>query len=163
MNNSVSFTGYRHNKYNFSTETRKLVYQKLICEVSACIKYGYEKYFFGGASGFDLLAAYAVIYLKKAFDIKLICALPYENFHLSNEFDEEWRKLYLSVIPKCDDVINVSGKKENELAAYMMRNKFMVDNSDILICLYDGKKGGTQNSIQYAQQKGLRIINILPL
>ena len=154
MIGAISFTCYRPNKYSFISENKKVIYQKLICEITTCIKYGCTTYYFGGAPGFDLLSAYAVIYLKKVFDIELICVLPYENFYHSSEFDEEWRNSYLSILPKCDEVINVSGKKENGSYSYMLRNKYMIDNSDMLICFYDGKNGGTQNTIFYAQKKG---------
>lgn len=163
MSNSVCFSGYRPAKYDYTHEIKKIICQKLAAEISICVKYGCDIFYFGGAPGLDLLAAHVVVYLKRIFEIRLICALPYENFYTSYEFDESWRKDYLVILPKCDEVINVSGNKEKECNVYMNRNKFMVDNSDILICLYDGKKGGTQNTIFYAQQKGIRIINILPL
>ena len=161
MKNSVCFSGYRPAKFNYSSENKKLIYQKLITEISTCIKYGYDTFYFGGAPGFDLLAAYAVIYLKRIFDIKLICALPYEKFYLSEEFDESWHKEYLAIAAKCDEIINVSKDKND--GCFMLRNKFMVDNSNILICFFDGQKGGTLNTINYAKQNGLQIINLLPI
>ena len=163
MEKSVCFSGYRPTKFNYTAENKKLIYQKLIIEIGACIKYGYNSFYFGGAPGFDLLAAFALIYLKKAFDIKLICALPYENFYLSDEFDEAWRRDYQAIINKCDEIINVSGAREKTGDCFGARNKFMVDNSDILICFSDGKPGGTKNTIGYACQKGLKIINLLPM
>lgn len=43
------------------------------------------------------------------------------------------------------------------------RNKYMVDNCDVLIACYDGTQGGTQNCIDYAKEKSsCNIINIHP-
>jgi len=42
-------------------------------------------------------------------------------------------------------------------------NEWMVDNSSILIAIYDGSKnGGTFNCIEYAKNKGKEIIVIDP-
>ena len=36
----------------------------------------------------------------------------------------------------------------------------MVDNSDFVVCWYDGKSGGTKNTLKYAAKKHRFIINI---
>ena len=36
----------------------------------------------------------------------------------------------------------------------------MDDNSDFVVCWYDGKKGGTLNTIKYAQKLNRYIINL---
>ena len=38
----------------------------------------------------------------------------------------------------------------------------MVDNSDIIIAVWDGTKGGTYNCVQYAKKKNKEIIQINP-
>jgi len=163
MRNAVCFSGYRPDKYDFSSENRRRIFQKLVIEIINCAKYGYDTFYFGGAPGFDLLAAHAVIYCKKVFDIKLICALPYADFSQSCDFTPEWQIDYKKAIYRCDNVVNVSGLDYNHANCYMERNRFMVNSSSMLICFHDGKLGGTLNTIQYAQQKGLRIINLLSL
>jgi uncharacterized phage-like protein YoqJ len=42
------------------------------------------------------------------------------------------------------------------------RNEYMVDNSAHLIAVCNGSKGGTQETLRYAKQKGLRIVTIDP-
>ena len=44
-------------------------------------------------------------------------------------------------------------------AAYQMRNEYMVDNSERVITYFDGKNGGTANTIRYALKKGKKIVN----
>jgi len=38
--------------------------------------------------------------------------------------------------------------------------KYMVDNSNKLICFYDGSSGGTGNTVEYAESKSIPVINI---
>jgi hypothetical protein len=46
---------------------------------------------------------------------------------------------------------------------YMIRNRYMVDHSDQVAAFYDGRgSGGTYNTIQYAESKGV-IVDIMPL
>ena len=151
MSNSVCFSGHRSKKYNFSAENKQLIYERLTLEICSCIKYGYDTFYFGGCEGFDLMAAFTIIYLKRIFKIKLICALPYENFYLSDEFDNISRNDYLKIINKCDEIINITGEQEKTLNCYARRNMFLIDKSSLLICLYDGKSGGTLNTINYAK------------
>ena len=42
------------------------------------------------------------------------------------------------------------------------RNKYMVDQSDLVIAVWDGKKvGGTWNTIKYAKSKEKQVIYIM--
>lgn len=41
-----------------------------------------------------------------------------------------------------------------------LRNKWMVDKSDIVIAVWDGSEGGTNNCVQYATENKKRIINL---
>ena len=42
------------------------------------------------------------------------------------------------------------------------KNKYMIDNSSVLIALFNGKAGGTKITIDYAKQQGLEILVIEP-
>ena len=41
-----------------------------------------------------------------------------------------------------------------------VRNRFMVDNSNVLVACYDGMSGGTWNTIKYAQKKDIEVIQL---
>ncbi len=45
--------------------------------------------------------------------------------------------------------------------AGFVRNKTIVDNSDILVACWDGQSRGTANSIKLAQKKGIEIFYIM--
>jgi uncharacterized phage-like protein YoqJ len=53
---------------------------------------------------------------------------------------------------------------DNYIGAECMleRNRFMVDNSSLMIALYSGIAGGAKFTIEYARNKGLKIIFITP-
>ena len=42
------------------------------------------------------------------------------------------------------------------------RNKYMIDNSSLVIALYNGKVGGTKQTIEHAKQQGPEVIVIEP-
>lgn len=42
------------------------------------------------------------------------------------------------------------------------RNEQMVDGADYVLSVYDGSPGGTANCIRYAQEQGVRVVNINP-
>ena len=42
------------------------------------------------------------------------------------------------------------------------RNRYMVNNSSLMIALFSGQSGGTKSTIDYAKQQGIEIIIIKP-
>ena len=45
--------------------------------------------------------------------------------------------------------------------AITLRNKWMIDNADLLICYVEkGRKGGAMTTLNYAKKQGLRVINL---
>ena len=111
------------------------------------------------AMGFDIIAAELVLLLKKAYKkakIKLICVLPFKT--QSEKFPMEWKKRYDKIIEKADEVICLA--ENYHPSNYQVRNKYMVDRSDIVVTWFDGQSGGTKNTITYAEKKGKQIINV---
>ena len=46
------------------------------------------------------------------------------------------------------------------MGAYQKRNIWMVDKSNRVIAAYNGGKGGTKNTIDYATHSGVEVVNI---
>ena len=42
----------------------------------------------------------------------------------------------------------------------MARNRYMVNNSSLMLCCYNGRPGGTMKTILYAQRSGVDVIII---
>ena len=43
------------------------------------------------------------------------------------------------------------------------RNRYMVDHASLLIAVFDGQSGGTRNTIQYAMERGIQIVDMPPV
>lgn len=163
---TVAFTGYRPHKFDFPLSHDSEMYEKLtkagFQAIIKAMELGYENFVVGGAPGFDILCMELISLARKLTqqNNKLICALPYADFRNSSYFPEEWRTRYDAAIKACDHIINVTGNEHETRGCFQRRNRFMVDNSILLICYHTGKSGGTANTISYAKTKGSVIINI---
>lgn len=156
---SCCFTGYRPEKFPFKFDRNDPKYRefenKLLCRISKLINDGTDTFYCGGARGFDILAAELVASIKDRFEVKLIMALAFPG--QEKGWSQEWQTRFNSVVAVADEVRYAA--MQYEKWSYHKRNHYMVDNSDILLTYYDGAKGGTASTVEYAAQKGLCIIN----
>lgn len=120
------------------------------------IKTGVKTFYCGMALGFDMQAAEKVISLKKEFEVKLVACLPCAV--QSEKFSPSAEKRYREILKGCDTVITLS----NDYYSGCMhrRNRFMVDNCDILVCFLRKNTGGTYYTVGYAESLGRKIIKI---
>lgn len=158
---SCCFTGYRPDKFPFKLERGNTDYNvfenRLIETVFSLPDDECYTFYSGMAMGFDIIAAEAVLLLKSRNpSIKLICALPFVG--QGSGFSAPWRERHEKILRCADEVLNVS--KEYYNGCYFRRNAFMVDNSDYVVTWFDGKHGGTENTLKYAAKKRRHIINI---
>lgn len=165
---TVCFSGYRPHKFDFplSGDEYELFTKQLHSGIAKAIENGHDTFLVGMAPGYDIIAAELVIFARRAYsekEIKLVGVLPYANFKDSKHFDVEWCERYDSVMEQVVETINVTEKDDWRNGCYDLRNKFMVDNSSLLICYSTGKSGGTKSTVKYATDKGLKIINIAEL
>ena len=112
------------------------------------------------ALGFDIICAETVISLKKQYkDIKIIGALPCRTQDI--EWQTKDRKRYRNLLSKLDGIRCIY---DEYIGAECMleRNRYMVNNSSLLIALFNGVSGGTKSTIDYARKQGLEIIIIKP-
>lgn len=93
----------------------------------------------GMALGVDQIFARVV----EAKGIPLICCFPYRKSGFSR--DEQ------KILDAAKDVRFIS--EDYSRRAYWIRDKYMVDNCDLLLAVWDGvKDGGTWITIEYAQK-----------
>lgn len=101
----------------------------------------------GGARGWDSI----ITQLAVIKDVKLWLYLPFGV----NSTKESFRK-YAEIIK----ISNLARGKYN-LANFFIRNQWIVDDCDILIPYWDGrKKGGTYDTIKRAKKAGKDIVGI---
>ncbi len=157
------FSGYRPEKlpWGYIEEDDRCVRlkQKLRDTVSAAYSSGIRRFVCGMALGSDTYFCEAVLSLKEDHpDVTLEAAIPCED--QAAKWNEKQRSRYFNLIAQCDTETCVS--RRYTPVCMMRRNHYMVDKSSLLIAVYDGRFGGTMQTVGYAQSQGLEIIQIKP-
>lgn len=150
MCKTCAFTGHRN--LNFTDYDPELL-DRVVLNL---IKNGCERFLCGMAKGFDLDAAQTVIKYKKQYGVKLIACVPCAG--QADKFPVKVRKLYGSIIKECDEVEILSDCYYN--GCMLSRNRYMIDNCDVLVSFLRKKSGGTYYTVNYAKQKDKKIIEI---
>ena len=68
------------------------------------------------------------------------------------------RELYEETLENCDEVVVLSA--EYYPGCMYLRNRYMVDNADVVIAHFNGAKGGTMYTLSYAKKNKKSIIII---
>ena len=137
-------TGHRNipaNKINY-------VKHELHREIQEAIEDGYTRFISGFADGADLLFAAIVAEEKQRNPaLSLEAAIPYQGRIRTPN------KEFQHLLPVCDRVTVI---RESYIpSCYMERNRYMVDHSQRVIAVYDGRKnGGTFSTMRYASAIG---------
>ena len=154
---TACFTGHRNIANQQILEV--VLYFKLKSTIQKAIDDGYTHFITGMAVGFDMLAAQALIEIKKThLEIIIECAVPCEN--QTRKWDDEDIREYEHLKNQCD-IITVLSKKYTPDCMFE-RNRYMVDKSSIVIAAYNGKeKSGTAQTINYAKSKGIEVVNLI--
>lgn len=147
------FTGHRI----ITGESKISVFNQLCDTVRELHLKGITNFISGGALGFDTLAAFAVIHLKREFPrIKLILALP------CRDQDAKWSRdnkaTYRKILNVADEVICLN--KSYCTGCMHQRNHLMVDLSAVCVAYCKRTSGGTAYTINLAKNEGLRVINL---
>ena len=97
----------------------------------------------GMALGFDQALAQAAINRG----IPLTAVVPFKG--MWTRWPPPSVSRFNSIMDKADKVVVIS--ETNTVAAFQLRNQYMVDHCDTLVALWDGTPGGTANCVRYAQ------------
>ena len=148
---TVSFFGHRE------IENALEVERKLEAKITELIQTKqYIEFLVGREGEFDILAASVVKRVKKQMDYgncSLIWVLPYMK--------AEFRDNEKNFLDYYDDIeICEQSAKAHYKSAMQIRNRAMVDRSDLVICCIQHKSGGAYKTVQYAQKQGQTVINI---
>lgn len=140
------FTGHRPDK---CTRTKQEIRNELTVAINNAIRKGITTFISGGAEGVDTWAAEIILELRKEnAQLKLVLALP----------NEDWLSR-CSQLCATADLIEIVGTGHH-LGIYQKRNKWMVDHSAQVIAVFNGRPGGTKNTIEYAKQHGIPVFCI---
>ncbi|MFT9488297.1 MAG: SLOG family protein [Tepidibacillus sp.] len=165
ISKSVAFTGHRPNKlggYNENNPIMITVKEVLSKTIDELIAEGYTHFISGMAIGVDMVAAELVLEKrKKDPNIFLICAVPFEG--QENLWPEPIKKRYFDILNQADEVVYISYPG---YAGWKMqkRNEWMVDHANVIVAVWDGTKGGTENCVKYAFEAPHKpkVMNVYP-
>ena len=159
---SCAFTGHRASKlpwrYN-ENDSRCLELKKRIYDVVEALytAYGIRKFICGMAEGCDMYFCEAVFALKKEHpDITVEAAIPFAG--QADQWPTHQRIRWAALVEQCDEKTVL--RQEYSPSCMMNRNQYMVDHANILVACYDGKSGGTLNTLRYAIKKNVEILQI---
>lgn len=152
---TAAFTGHRW--YDFSQ--REQLKARLKNAISNAHCQGITNFLTGMAVGFDLLAAEAVLEMRRIHpDINLTAIIP--CLGQSKNISPNNKLRYKSVLARATDTIILS--HDYFPRCFLERNRFMVEHSSLLIASYDGRLGGgTAWTVRLAQEQDKPIINII--
>lgn len=158
-----AFTGHRPQKlpfgFNEADEVCAALKRLLHDRIEGLIGLGYAHFLSGGAMGTDIWAAEAVLDLREKYPwIVLEMVSPFDG--QADRWSDEYRARHNRLFEEADIVTIIS--REYTKSCMFRRNRYLVENADMLLAVYDGQPGGTAMTIQYAKELGLQIQCIRP-
>ena len=158
MGKSVCFTGHR-----VISEDRKKLSERLYTILEKNIaEDDVTDFYAGGAVGFDTIAALNVLKLKEKYsEVRLHLVLPCPNEEQTKNWTAEQKYEFKCILGRADTVEYTSERFYRGCMG--VRNAQLVKNAnDYCICyLEDGHKSGTWQTVKMAEEKGLKVINLV--
>lgn len=112
----------------------------------------------GFNQGADLLFAEALIALKPQYLVRLESVLPYEE--QAAKWPEDVRERYFDLLAGCDDETLL--QTQYSTGCHIRAAEYMVDHSDILLAVCNGKVSTTTHAVQYAQLLNKPVVIVNP-
>lgn len=158
-----AFTGYRPQKLPFGydeADLRCVEFKAHLKEIiERLIGEGYAHFISGGALGMDQFAAEIVVELREKY--------PWIILEMVSPFDEQaakwplkYRARLASLYGEADMITQIS--HEYTKGCYFQRNRYLVENADLVLAAYDGQPGGTAMTCGYAEELGVPVMRVMP-
>ena len=146
LQSTCCFTGHRVLKKDFDDNRLDEVIERLI-------KNGYKTFLVGMAIGFDLKVFERLLNFKNK-NIDIIACVPCKD--QDKFFNAKQKELYKNYLENADKIIYLEESYTDD--CMLKRNRYMVDNSSILVAYMYAKIGGTIYTVNYAKKKEKNII-----
>jgi len=160
---SCCFTGHRPEKLPWKSDEENpraiALKERLFDVVEALYQSGITHFISGMARGADFYFCEAVLRLREEREeVSLEAVIPYEE--QAARWPEEDRNRYFRLVSQCDyETLIQTGYS---MDCMRKRNYYMVDHATVLIAVFDGRLGGTMQTVNYARRKGLEIVEVRP-
>lgn len=130
---------------------------RLDVHIDELCRRGVCEFLSGGALGFDLLGAEAVLAARERFpDIALTMMLPCRDQPLHYSPVQKLR--YDSIVGRAQNVVVLSERYYS--GCMLARNRAMAERADVCLCYLTSQQGGTAYTVSLARQKGILVINL---
>ena len=146
---TCSVSGHREFYDKIDKKTIKQIFISII-------EKGIDTFLVGMAVGFDTLCFKILQELKYDYNFRIIACVPCEN--QDKNFSLSQKKEYKKMLEEADEKILIN--KNYTPYCMLERNRFMVDNSSVLVCYLRSKKGGTNYTYEYAKKQGIVILKV---
>ena len=158
-----AFTGYRPQKlpfgFNESDPACVALKTELYRRIEDLIGQGYAHFLSGGAMATDTWAAEAVLELKEKYPwIILEMVSPFDG--QADRWTAEYKMRHDRLFDQADIVTVISHAYTK--SCLFRRNRYLVENADLLLAVYDGQSGGTAMTVGYAREIGGAVEYIRP-
>ena len=115
------------------------------------------------ADGADRFVAKIFLEKKKTYEnLKLFVPMPFELERYLEDFDEASKQEFVELGEHAEQGFSVSADPKT---AYLDVGRYVVDESDILLALWDGtfngKVGGTGDVVNYARKRKRKVVHFL--
>ena len=169
MNKVCAVTGHRPNRFQFKYNENDFLCKKIKEAIFDQFRRMYDEQgvrhiFVGGALGVDMWAGEIALQLKETpgyDELQLHIALPFEGHNA--KWSMRYRERLAFLIRHSAECVTVCSMSSRE--SYLARNRYMVDNADFLLAVYDDERNlpsGTMHTVNYARKKNLPIVLIHP-
>ncbi len=154
------FTGHRPYGIGIKKENIDSLKQVLSDVIDTAISDGYTDFYCGMAQGIDTYAAEILIdKMRENAVLKLHAVLPCPEQDL--KWTKEEKKHYEEILSHTDSRTIISPFYTK--TCMLTRNRFMVDNSERVIAVWNGSvRGGTAYTVRYAKKENKEIHLIRP-
>lgn len=157
IHNTCCFTGHRFINKKIDENTEIIIKTKLKNEIIKLISKNFNNFISGGAIGVDTFGTEIVIELKKYHKITYELVIPCPN--QSSNWSENNKIRYKKILENANKVVTISDKYTKK--CMLLRNRYMVENSSLVLGVYDGRTiGGTKYTLDYAKSIGRDVILI---
>jgi len=116
----------------------------------------YVEFLIGRDGEFDLLAASSIRRAVKQYgygNTSIILVLPYMKAKYRD--NKQYYLSYYDEVEICSESSDAHYK-----SAIQVRNRSMVDRSDLVVCCIQHKNGGAYSTMQYAKKQGKQVRNL---
>ncbi len=153
-----AFTGHRPQKLPFGFDEMDpdcmALKQRLSETIAELAEQGYTHFLSGGALGVDTWAAEAVLLLRyrnPGILLEMVSPFDSQAARWSRKDRERHDRLFALA-----DIVTATGHSFTP-GCLQRRNRYLVDNADLLLAATAGVRGGTEQTIAYARRIGVPV------